>query len=167
MTDSTPLISEQSHKKRGHRVLCCCDSRKATILVSLVALVVYILALVGVAWPGDGVPVNGWVIAVYAISILFYFLVIWGAIRFHRCACVLCLIWEIVAIALSITGMAFFDWSTITSSEKEGVIAFFSIMLAWRVLVVYSLGTFVSEVGSGIMSAETRRREQYSCCCNV
>ena len=82
-------------KTKGHRVFCCCDSRKATIMVSLVALVLNILALIGRATVK---PVDGWGIAAYSISVLFYFLVIWGTIRYHRCAVIISLIWQIVAV---------------------------------------------------------------------
>lgn len=50
MVDQTPLIAENTcGKKQGHRVLCCCDSRKATIIIALVSLVFSIAALVYVA----------------------------------------------------------------------------------------------------------------------
>eukprot|EP01083_Nonionella_stella_P038205 103957_1 len=116
MTDSTPLIPEQSNKKQGHRVLCCCDSRKAAILVSLVALVLSVLALIGAAMAGNP---NAVTIAVTSVSILFYFLVVWGAIRYHRCACILSLIWEIAAVVLIIIGAAATDWSSMSDEDKE------------------------------------------------
>ena len=87
-------------KTKGHRVFCCCDSRKATIMVSLVALVLNILALISRATVK---PVDGWGIAAYSVSILFYFLVIWGTIRYHRCAVIISLIWQIVAVVSSIS----------------------------------------------------------------
>ena len=89
-----------SKKTKGHRVFCCCDSRKATIMVSLVALVLNILALINKATVK---PVDGWGIAAYSVSVLFYFLVIWGTIRYHRCAVIISLIWQIVAVVSSIS----------------------------------------------------------------
>ena len=94
------LYHTLSKKTKGHRVFCCCDSRKATIMVSLVALVLNILALISRATVK---PVDGWGIAAYSVSILFYFLVIWGTIRYHRCAVIISLIWQIVAVVSSIS----------------------------------------------------------------
>ena len=69
-------------------------------MVSLVALVLNILALINKATVK---PVDGWGIAAYSVSILFYFLVIWGTIRYHRCAVIISLIWQIVAVVSSIS----------------------------------------------------------------
>ena len=169
MVDSTPLISENSNKnrKQGHRVLCCCDSRKATIFLSLVALVLSIMALVGAVMPNEGVPENAWSIATFSISIFFYLLVIWGAIRYHRCAVIVSIIWEIAALVMIIIGTVQYDWSSVSSSEKQSGAIALAILMAWRLLVIYAEGTFVYEVNKGIMSHETHSREKYSCCCNV
>ncbi|KAL7544458.1 hypothetical protein ACHAWF_007838 [Thalassiosira exigua] len=164
MADETPLIGTESKGKQGHRVLCCCDSRKAVILVSLVALVLMILGLIGVIKDHTG---NSWTIASLSISIAFYLLVIWGAIRFHRCAVLCSFIWEIVAMVFMIIGAATYNWSLVSGQEKESAIAAVVIILLWRMLVLYSLATFLREVRNGIMSPETHKRERYSCCCNV
>ncbi|KAL9187809.1 hypothetical protein ACHAXT_006187 [Thalassiosira profunda] len=166
MVDDTPLIAEtRSNKKQGHRVFCCCDSRKAAILVSLVALVLMILALIGAAL--DTTPTDVWTWVSLSVSILFYLLVIWGAIRYHRCAVAISLIWEIVAIVLLCIGTAQYDWKSVTAEEKQNGAITVAVILAWRLIVVYANGTFLYEVGKGIMSHETHSRERYSCCCNV
>jgi hypothetical protein len=170
MVDSTPLIAEaRPQGKMGHRVLCCCDSRKATIFISFGSLLVTIASLVLMAVPGTDVENTGWAsILIYAISIFFYLMVIWGAIRFHRCAVTISLIWEIIAVILICVYAGLFDWSSImTEEEKYGVIAVFGVAIAWKIFVIYAMGTFVSEVSSGIMSHETIDREKYSCCCRV
>jgi len=103
MVDSTPLIAEgaRPEKKMGHRVLFCCDSRKATIIISFGALLLSILSLVLMAVPESGVENTGWAsIVVPSVSIFFYLMVIWGALHFHRCVVTICLVWEIVALVL-------------------------------------------------------------------
>ncbi len=45
MVDSTPLIPDGKEKKEGHRVLCCCDSRKAVIILNVLALALTITSL--------------------------------------------------------------------------------------------------------------------------
>ena len=162
MTDSTPLVQQQNNKKQGHRVFCCCDSRKATILVSLVALILNIIFL---AYPGNANSV--WAIVVYSISILFYLLVIFGAIRYHRCAVIISLIWQLVAVVLIIIGTIQFDWSSVSGDTKTQDIIAVTVALIWYLVVIYSLGTFVREVSNGIMSPATHSREKYACCCNV
>ena len=83
MVDSTPLIPASRNKKQGHRVLCCCDSRKAVIMINLVALAFYIAAIVINALNGT---LNNDVVSIIfmCITILFYFTVICSAIQFHR-----------------------------------------------------------------------------------
>lgn len=170
MVDSTPLIAEaRPQKKMGHRVLCCCDSRKATIFISFGALLLSILSLVLMAVPGSEVENTGWAsILVLSISIFFYLMVIWGAITFHRCAVTVCLIWEMIALILTCVDAGFVDWTLFaTPDEKYATIAIFGLIIAWKVFVIYAMGTFVSEVSTGIMSHETIDREKYSCCCRV
>lgn len=167
MVDDTPLIAEKSRKKQGHRVLCCCDSRKAAVLVSLVALVFSILALVGAAIPSTDVPVNTWSIVTFSLSILFYMLVIWGAIRYHRCAVFTSLLWDATSFVILIIGMVTYNWDSLKEDERIQSIAAMSIILVWRLLTIYANSTFLYEVGKGIMSPENHSRERYSCCCNV
>jgi O-antigen/teichoic acid export membrane protein len=165
MTDSTPLVQQQNNKKLGHRVFCCCDSRKATILVSLVALILNIIFLIGYATGNHANSI--WAIVVYSISILFYLLVIFGAIRYHRCAVIISLIWQLVAVVLIIIGTIQFDWSSVSGDTKTQDIIAVTVALIWYLVVIYSLGTFVREVSNGIMSPATHSREKYACCCNV
>ena len=171
MVDPTPLLSTErgiQQKKQGHRVLCCCDSRKAVILFSLLAMCLNIFGIISITLLD--VPFTTTSCVIYSVSIAFYFLVLFGAITYHRCAVILAMIWELVAIALLIAGAVMFDWASVSEedpNEKAGVITLLAVMLAWKLLVVYSYFSFVSEVSSGIMSPETHDREKYSCCCNV
>ena len=127
MTDSTPLV-QQNNKKQGHRVFCC-DSRKATILVSLVALILNIIFLIGYATDNHANSI--WAIVVYSISIAFYLLVIFGAIRYHRCAVIVSLIWQLVAVVLIIIGTIQFDWSSVSGDTKTQDIIAVTVALIW------------------------------------
>merc|ERR1712127_164484 len=112
-------------------------------------------------------PTNGWGIAVSCISTLFYILVIWGALRYHRCAVILSLIWQLVALVLKVIGTARYDWGALQGDDKTAAIIAVAVIMTWDVVVIYCLGTFASEVSRGIMTKETHSREKYSCCCNV
>ena len=164
MVDETPLIAENTRgKKQGHRVLCCCDSRKATIMIALVSLFWSIVALV---YAIIDTNVNGvWNYVGYSLSILFYILVVWGAIRFHRGAVVVCIIYEIVALVMITIGAVQYDWGT----DEDKIAAISALILSYflNLIIIYAQMTFVSEVSRGIMSPATHDREKYSCCCNV
>ena len=107
------------------------------------------------------------IITSYAISVLFYILVICGAIRYHTCACILSMIWVLVALGFNIYYAAVMNWDALTPDEKNVNIIVLTVFIAWQVFVLYALGTFIHEVHNGIMSPETHNREKYSCCCNV
>ena len=135
-------------------------------MVSLIAL---ILAILGLIFTTTGnVSYDGWTIASYCISMLFYLLVIFGAIRYHRCAVIISLIWQFIWLIIAIWRIAVFDWSSsVEGDQKTADIAGVTVWLIWYLVVIYSLGTFVREVSSGVMSPATHSREKYSCCCNV
>ena len=107
------------------------------------------------------------IISSYAISILFYLLVICGAIRYHTCACLVSMVWVLFSLGVNIYFAAATNWDAYTQDEKNANILAVSVILAWQVFVIYALGTFIHEVNKGIMSPETHSREKYSCCCNV
>ena len=104
---------------------------------------------------------------VNCISMLFYLLVIFGAIRYHRCAVIISLILQFIWLIIAIWRIAVFDWSSVEGDQKTADVAVVTVALVWYLVVIYSLGTFVREVSSGVMSPATHSREKYSCCCNV
>ena len=134
-------------------------------MVSLIALILVILGLI--ATTTGNVAYNGWTIALYCISIAFYLLVIFGAIRYHRCAVIISLIWQFISLIIIIWQAAVFNWSSVVGDEKTASVVAVTIGIVWHLVVIYSLGTFVREVSSGVMSPATHSREKYSCCCNV
>ena len=66
-----------------------------------------------------------------------------------------------------VIGMVNFNWNSLNQEDKRTQIIADSVILAWYLIVIYSLGTFTSEVSRGIMSPANHPREKYSCCCNV
>ena len=169
MVDSTPLIGEApAQGKIGHRVLCCCDSRKAVIILGLLALAANVAFLVAMAVPDSGIENTGWEpIVISAVSILIYMSVVGGALRYHTCAVTICWILELLSLVLYIVGCALTDWSALVGEEKSSTIGYFAAGITVKCFGVYVFGTFLREVKSGIMSPATHSREKYSCCCNV
>ena len=120
MVDDTPLIAKgepNRGKKQGHRVLCCCDSRKGTMLVNLVALIFSIIGLVSASinYKSTG---DYWLIVILSISVLFWLSVVWGALRYHRCAVFIAMLWAIASLVLIIIGTVQYDWDTVSEEDK-------------------------------------------------
>ena len=161
MVDSTPLIPASQHKKQGHRVLCCCDSRKAVIMINLVALAFYIAAIVINAL--NGTLSNDVVSIIFmCITILFYFTVICSAIQFHRCAVVVAIIWMLFTIVWNIVSLIMNRDEIQKTENPQATIISVVIVLIIQAFVIYAEGVYVHEVGKGIMSRETHDREKYS-----
>jgi hypothetical protein len=163
MVDSTPLIAKNQGKKQGHRVLCCCDSRKATILINLIALLFIVANLIVSAIDktlDSSIPA----IIAYCISILFYFIVMCSALKFHRCAVIVAIIWTVISIVLWTISliMSKNDLAKMSGQDKEAVTIASVIFYVLHVFIIYAEGVYVSEVGNGIMSRETHSREKYS-----
>ena len=160
MVDSTPLIPSSQGKKQGHRVLCCCDSRKAVVLINLIALILYVLALISKGVQGT---LNNDIVSIvfYVITILFYLTVMCSAIQFHRCAVIIAIIWMVFIVIWEIYGIIV-EGGSIPAEERQATIITFVVILVIQVFVIYAEGVYVSEVGKGIMSRETHDRERYS-----
>ena len=94
-------------EKQGHRVLCCCDSRKAVMIISGLALIEAIVNLVVALKAGD-IAQHWLAVTASAFSVFFYFLVVWAAITYHRCAVIVSLMWQFVAFCFLIAGLSIF-----------------------------------------------------------
>jgi len=159
MVDSTPLIPGSSSKddKQGHRVLGCCDSRRAVIVINsiLLALVFLDLLLLGVSY-----EIKIWTIIVIIVNILFYIIVIYSAVQFQYVGVIVAMIWNVVDIVLYIAYLIRLSIFGNTASAEATVEIVFSILLF--LLAIYAECVYVSEVRKGIMSSETHSREKHS-----
>jgi hypothetical protein len=103
-----------------------------------------------------------------AVSVFFYFLVLWGAIKYHRCAVIVTLMWQCVAFCLLIAGLSlaittYDDEAFGQETSKNATIITISIGIVVKFGIIYAYSTFISEVGSGVMSPETHDREKCEC----
>lgn len=161
MVDSTPLIPASQNKKQGHRVLCCCDSRKAVILINLIALAWYIAAIVINAL--NGTLNNDFVSIIFiCITILFYFTVMCSAIQFHRCAVIVAIIWMLFTIVWNVVHLILNRNEIQKTENPQATIITVVVVIVIQVFVIYAECVYVNEVGKGIMSRETHDREKYS-----
>jgi uncharacterized membrane protein len=100
-----------------------------------------------------------------ALSVLFYFLVVWAAISYHRCAVIVSLMWQFVAFCFLIAGLSLAitrddDNEAFEEISKTATIISISIAITIKLVIMYAYSAFISEVGSGVMSPETHDREK-------
>jgi cytochrome bd-type quinol oxidase subunit 2 len=148
---------ELSTEKQGHRVLCCCDSRKAVLIISGVALIEAITNLVIAL--RTGALAQHWLAV---ISVFFYFLVLWAAINYHRGIVIvsLLLLWQLVAFCVLIAELSMAitrddDNEAFEEMSKSATITAITIGILVKLVIIYVYGAFISEVGSDVMSPET------------
>ena len=163
MVDSTPLIP--SDKKQGHRVLCCCDSRKAVIIINMLALawIIYVIILGAVQGTLSADIVQ---IVFYALAILFPIIVMCSAIQFHRCAVIIAIIFQVIAVVLHIIALiglgASGELAKLAGDARNTFIVSNVIWFIIYLVVLYSEIVYVREVKHGIMSRQNHARERYS-----
>ncbi len=159
MVDSTPLIPDSSSTddKQGHRVLGCCDSRTAVIVINSVFFSLSFLsfALLG----AFTLSITGAIIF-NCINILFYIIVIYSAVQFQYVGVIVGILWNVIIIILFIVNLVIVRMSHAIESEAATFIIVSVIF--FLLLMIYAECVFVSEVGKGIMSRETHSREKYS-----
>ncbi len=162
MVDSTPLIPDSRGKKQGHRVLCLCDSRKAVMIINLLALVLVIGGIIAAA-VDDTLKSDVATIVGYCVDILFYLIVMFSALQFHRFAVIVAIIWTVASIVWT-SVILIIDREKLAeeTSNQLDVIIFFAVYYVIHLFVIYVEWIYVSEVGKGIMSRETHSREKYS-----
>jgi hypothetical protein len=149
-TDPSTTIGRQGHLFCG----CCCDTRRAVLIIDSVLAVLAVLgiiisAVVPDSWVDTEID-DHW--RSYAIGYAFLNLLgacigVWGALRFRVWMVVVAASWHVLAafmelIALSLVGVILF-----------GVFAYPHFVLA-------------KEIRKGIMDPATyKQKEEHSCCC--
>eukprot|EP00984_Skeletonema_dohrnii_P012124 scaffold4878_cov117-Skeletonema_dohrnii-CCMP3373.AAC.2 len=167
----TPLLpaEEKEEEKQGHKFFgICCDSRRAVIIVNSLSLVLFICGLIAAVAPGS-ITISSQNVVAMIFNILFTIVIISGAISFNQTVVVIGLLWEIFIICYWITGASStienFDWSKEVPGAKQSTVAFLVITILWQFVTIYAEIMFVYESKQGIMTPETYKREEQSCCC--
>mmetsp|Transcript_24369 Transcript_24369/g.50579 ORF Transcript_24369/g.50579 Transcript_24369/m.50579 type:complete len:185 (+) Transcript_24369:127-681(+) len=184
MVDQTPLISREEQitgPKLGHSCCgCCCDTRRAVILVQIVFQI--ILGTVSAILYSEGDFYDDWsnnprvtkdledayrkLAIVAGVGAGVGLLVIFGAVTYKAPLIYLGIVMILVENALSIA----FLWPAIQDQqEKTGGAIWVSLIgpIVWMLVLVYPHIVFASEIKRGIMSPETYDREKQCGCCNV
>jgi uncharacterized membrane protein len=134
------------------------------MIISGVALIESIANLVLAIMAGP-IAQNWLTVTGSALSVFFYFLVVWAAINYHRCAVIVSLMWQFVAFCFLIAGLSLAITGgeideAFEESSKTGRIIAISIAITVKLVIMYAYSAFISEVGSGVMAPETHDREK-------
>jgi len=182
---SRQAIPMHQQEKQGAKCCgCCCDYRRAVIIIAIIFICVtaisLIFAVLAVSLPGvsnfddDEIEeiFNGNTtrnIATSAVSFVMALVALLGA-RFYNIP-MLCLVilWFLVSYALSvyfgidnINQVNALETGDVEYRYPIGVFVGQAIVTA---LWIYPHVGLILEIRSGIMSRETYPREEYSCCC--
>jgi len=164
---------------------CCCDYRRAVIVVTIIGIVVGVMNLITIltvsAVGAAGAIEDDKVEEVYkdsapflaaftAVALLASICGLVGALKFNTCLVAVDLVWMavnfIVGAVVSMSNAndvdALQDDQVDYKPNPIGDIIFSAVITS---LWMYPLVGFIMEVRKGIMSRETYPREEHSCCC--
>ena len=166
---------------------CCCDYRRAVIIVNAVGIVLGLLGLVFYAvsmvvidtFDDDLAALEqgfdedlqrytrvGWILIL--VDIIFSAVAIIGASQYN-----VIMVWTtvgwfmlhfLVTTIMSIQAASRFE-DTYTSYEAPNPVGDVVLSALFTALYIYPHLRFIREVKSGILSHETYPREEFSCCC--
>ena len=172
-----------SSQKQGAKCCgCCCDYRRAVIVVAIISIcisIVYLISLLAAAaTPGVQVNVDDDALmttvedniriqaALYGVSLFCSICALVGANKFNIPLVAINTLWYVGsfiggAVLLVNTANTVED----ATGENLSVIPSIIISAVITMLFMYPHIGFMYEVKVGIMSAETYPREEFSCCC--
>lgn len=179
---TTPMW--QQEKQGSKCCFCCCDFRRAVIIINIVSILLGILGILGgyvdreldvdqigletpeaeILWE-DAAEDR----AIYAIvSVVAAAVALFGAIRFSLWMVAVNALWIVANLVLtSLSWASLVDDVNAAQPDATDINAYPAIIVTAIVSVcfLYAHLGLMQEVRSGIMTAETYPREQYSCCC--
>lgn len=146
------------------------------IIGIVIAAIYLILALVGVGFLANasanavdddlvrgvttaGAIGVGIVAALYVVALLFYVFMLFAALKYNVCMLVTVIVFDCLYFIWSI----YLQIATAATSADMAVGIVLTCLFTG--LWIYPTAGLISEIKSGVMSAETYPREAYSCCC--
>jgi hypothetical protein len=172
--------AEHREPKRGQKCCgCCCDMRRATIIVNAVWVVIETIDLIVLvsratsARHSSDVKVQAkyesikrYIVGILIAQILALVLgtgAILGAIKFRAWPVVINIVYVVIAFILLMVDTA--KASHHDSAYTVNIPARVTIFLIILALLIYPQAVFVREVKTATMTKETYINEEYSCCC--
>jgi hypothetical protein len=145
-----------THKIGG----CCCDFRRAVIIMAVIAIVRSIIGLVlSAVFLEVAATVSFVNLIINVIAVLFYVFQLMAAIKYNVCMLITAIggNWILMSVAL------WFGYYTAVDATSLAANIFGSIIFYG--LEIYATHSLSNEINAGTMSAKTYPREAYSCCC--
>ncbi len=160
MVDSTPLIPDSSIKddKQGHRILGCCDSRRAVITINSIALA---LSFVGLLFVLNSDSSN-WVIISSCINCVFYFVVLGNVLIFRYGVVIVAILWDVTIFILMIVSLIIGWRYDMNGIFRDTFKSYGVLVIIFTVHKIFAECAFVYEVRKGTMSRETYSMVKYS-----
>lgn len=167
-------------EKQGAKCcLCCCDFRRAVIVLAIIGIVYYgvffVLTLVGTGigaaalaaadddFSGAGaamVGVGGGILAaLFAVGMCFYIFQLFAALKYNMCMLATVIVFDLIGLGYNI--YYYIAYSVDATGVAVGIIM--SVIISG--LFIYPTAGLIMEIKAGTMSAATYPREAYSCCC--
>ena len=159
---------------------CCCDFRRAVIVISIIEIVFYTIYTI-MAATGSGLASNlieddelrvetstttGIMAIGFAFGIAFGVFQLFAALRYNVCMLGTCLLLQLVGIGYN----AYYSVASVPEprSSYAGMIATNLIVgvVCSILLYIYPTAMLIKEINAGTMSRETYPREAHSCCCD-
>jgi len=158
---------------------CCCDYRRAVIIVGIVGICINIYFIVDtiMEWNDE---VGNYLMSGGVIGIFFLAFQIVAAIKYNLCMLWTAFFFQLIKFAFDIFEILHKQELRIDlldsdddKYDKDEVFVYTSSQLAIEIIVniivyalfIYPIVGMILEVKSGIMSAATYPREAHSCCC--
>lgn len=178
--------SDKLEKVGGVCCGCCCDYRRAVIIVDIIMIVLSILSLVttplidaedryeykdidddAVLDKLDDTKVPLTVIA--ALGVVFFVAPLIGAIKYRSSMVMFGILWLVVSyisqVVIIVLNTNDADKLTNDDESVDTPVPGFVISFIVIALVIYPHAMLVRELQQGIMTKETYIREKHSCCC--
>lgn len=185
------VATDVTEGKQGDKCCgCCCDYRRAVIVLAIIGIVYYtviaVLAAIGTSWAGsfigvfdddsvnsdiiEGTIYAGIAAGITALAALFSVFKLCAALKFNVCMLITTLVVDLITLAFSIGDAFYTETQDIYTGEPRPLNSrerAFSIILScvFAGLFMYPTAGLIVEIKKGIMSETTYPREAYSCCC--
>jgi len=184
--EPAPITGE---KQGGKCCGCCCDYKRAVIVMAILGIVymalLLILGVTGAVIGGvyaaqatDDELATGLTIASagagiisigYAIGLGFYVFQLFAAIKYSSCMLITVLVFNVLGFGYSIWyQVALNEYNETYAPDQAGSANLAGAIIGvciFFALEIYPTVGLLLEINKGIMSAETYPREAYSCCC--
>ena len=167
MADATPLIDSwidnAENTKQGRKFFgCCCDSRRAVIVVNTLDIILCVACYISFASQAE---FTGMQISVWVVNQIWNVTLILGAVYYSDIIAIMGVMWQLFKLMSDIYIFVAYYKSPVVVVLLPSIV-YISFAIPLIICTIYANSLFAYEVRNDIMSKATyKRRERYSCCC--